>query len=119
MARVESPDADLPEPDPLYKTVYLPRKFKIGIAIPPHNECDIFTQDIGLIAVVRDDILIGFNVAAGGGMGARAMGAFRKVATILNQAGLAVFLFGGWGGAGHTGQQSRGQDDDKRMPAEF
>ncbi|MEM6602761.1 MAG: NADPH-dependent assimilatory sulfite reductase hemoprotein subunit [Pseudomonadota bacterium] len=57
------------EHDPLYKTHYLPRKFKIGIAIPPHNECDIFTQDIGLIAVIEDDKLLGFNIAAGGGMG--------------------------------------------------
>ena len=60
---------DEPEPDPLYKNIYLPRKFKIGIAIPPHNECDIFTQDIGLIAIIENGEFTGFNIAAGGGMG--------------------------------------------------
>lgn len=58
-----------PEPDPLYQDRYLPRKFKIGIAIPPHNETDIFTQDIGLIAIEEDGVFTGFNVAIGGGLG--------------------------------------------------
>ena len=66
---VKSSQRDEPEPDPLYKNIYLPRKFKIGIAIPPHNECDIFTQDIGLIAIIENNEFIGFNIAAGGGMG--------------------------------------------------
>ncbi len=58
------------EEDPLYKDVYLPRKFKIGIAIPPHNDTDVFTNDIGLIAIEEDGAFAGFNVAIGGGMGA-------------------------------------------------
>ncbi|WP_108972610.1 assimilatory sulfite reductase (NADPH) hemoprotein subunit [Leptospira ryugenii] len=55
--------------DPLYKDVYLPRKFKIGIAIPPHNDVDVFTNDIGLIAIIEGNELKGFNVAIGGGLG--------------------------------------------------
>ncbi len=57
------------EEDPLYQDRYLPRKFKIGIAIPPYNDVDVFTNDLGLIAIVKDDKLVGFNVAAGGGLG--------------------------------------------------
>ena len=59
-----------PEPDPLYQDRYLPRKFKIALAIPPHNETDVYTQDIGLIAIEQNGGLAGFNVVAGGGMGA-------------------------------------------------
>ncbi|SOC03457.1 sulfite reductase (NADPH) hemoprotein beta-component [Ureibacillus xyleni] len=57
------------EQEPIYGSLYLPRKFKIGIAIPPANDVDVFSQDIGLIAVLENDELIGFNVAIGGGMG--------------------------------------------------
>ncbi|MBC7868551.1 MAG: NADPH-dependent assimilatory sulfite reductase hemoprotein subunit, partial [Gloeobacteraceae cyanobacterium ES-bin-316] len=56
------------EEDPLYKDHYLPRKFKIGIAIPPNNDVDVFTNDLGLIAIIEDGILKGFNIAVGGGM---------------------------------------------------
>ena len=49
--------------------LYLPRKFKIGIAVPPSNDIDVFSQDLGFIAIVEDDKLVGFNVAIGGGMG--------------------------------------------------
>ena len=55
--------------DPLYKDVYLPRKFKIAIAIPPHNDVDIFTNDLGLIAIIEAGELKGFNVSVGGGLG--------------------------------------------------
>lgn len=58
------------EEDPLYQNRYLPRKFKIGIAIPPTNDVDVFANDCGLIAILENDKLIGFNIAAGGGMGA-------------------------------------------------
>ncbi len=56
------------EHDPLYNDQYLPRKFKIAIAIPPNNEVDVFSNDIGLIAVIENNELKGFNVAAGGGL---------------------------------------------------
>lgn len=57
------------EKDDLYQDSYLPRKFKIAIAIPPYNDVDVFTNDIGIIAIIQNNKLIGFNVAAGGGMG--------------------------------------------------
>jgi sulfite reductase (NADPH) hemoprotein beta-component len=57
------------EQEPIYGKVYLPRKFKIGIAVPPANEVDVFSQDLGLIAIEENGKLVGFNVAVGGGMG--------------------------------------------------
>lgn len=57
------------EVEPIYGPVYLPRKFKIGIAVPPSNDIDVYSQDLGLIAIVENDKLIGFNVSVGGGMG--------------------------------------------------
>jgi sulfite reductase (NADPH) hemoprotein beta-component len=58
------------EEEPLYGEAYLPRKFKIGIAVPPWNDVDVFTQDLGFIAVGEQGRLAGFNVVVGGGMGA-------------------------------------------------
>lgn len=58
------------ESEPLYGPTYLPRKFKIGVAIPPLNDIDVFAQDLGLIAIIESGELVGFNVAIGGGMGA-------------------------------------------------
>ncbi|MEO5892345.1 MAG: NADPH-dependent assimilatory sulfite reductase hemoprotein subunit [Ferruginibacter sp.] len=56
------------EEDPLYQDRYMPRKFKIGIAIPPNNDVDVFTNDIGLVAIIEDNELKGFNFAIGGGL---------------------------------------------------
>ena len=56
------------EEDPLYLDKYLPRKFKIGIAIPPNNDSDVLTNDLGLIAIIENNKLLGFNVAVGGGI---------------------------------------------------
>ena len=55
--------------DPLYGKTYLPRKFKTAFVIPPVNDIDIFTNDLGFIAVVEKDCLVGYNIAVGGGMG--------------------------------------------------
>ena len=55
--------------EPLYGPTYLPRKFKMGIALPEDNCIDIYTQDLGFLAVVRDGAIIGYNVLVGGGMG--------------------------------------------------
>lgn len=60
--------ADRKEEDPLYQDRYLPRKFKVGIAIPPNNDVDVLTNDVGLIAIIENDQLKGFNIAAGGGL---------------------------------------------------
>ena len=58
-----------PETEPLYGPLYLPRKFKIVVAIPPDNDVDIFAHDLGYIAIVEHGKLAGYNVTAGGGMG--------------------------------------------------
>ena len=55
--------------EPLYGTTYLPRKFKIAIAIPPHNDVDVFAHCLGFIAIIENGTLAGFNVTVGGGMG--------------------------------------------------
>jgi len=55
--------------DPLYGKAYLPRKFKIAFVIPPVNDLDVFTNCLGLIAIVENDQLVGYNLAVGGGMG--------------------------------------------------
>ena len=57
------------EEDPIYLTHYLPRKFKIGVAVPPENDVDLFSQDLGFAAVIENNKVIGWNVVAGGGMG--------------------------------------------------
>ena len=71
--KLENPYKPFSEPvdpvEPIYGHVYLPRKFKIGIAVPPYNDIDVYTQDLGFIAIVEDGELIGFNVTVGGGMG--------------------------------------------------
>ncbi len=54
--------------EPIYGKHYLPRKFKIAIAIPPYNDVDIYTNDIGFIAIEEDGKLAGFNVCVGGGL---------------------------------------------------
>src|SRR5450755_4237751 len=58
-----------PEAEPLYGATYLPRKFKCGFALPPSNDVDVFSQDMGFIAIAENDKLIGYNVTAGGGLG--------------------------------------------------
>ncbi|KAL7323910.1 Sulfite reductase [NADPH] subunit beta [Mucor circinelloides] len=56
--------------EPIYGPTYLPRKFKIVIAVPPNNDVDIFAHDLGYIAIVDDNKkVIGYNVTIGGGMG--------------------------------------------------
>ncbi|MDX2111084.1 MAG: NADPH-dependent assimilatory sulfite reductase hemoprotein subunit [Verrucomicrobiota bacterium] len=55
--------------EPIYGKYYLPRKFKIGIAVPPSNDVDIYSQDLGFIAILEGGKIIGYNVTVGGGMG--------------------------------------------------
>ena len=55
--------------EPLYGKTYLPRKFKIAVGFASDNCTDIYTHDLGFLAVVRDGEIVGYNVLAGGGMG--------------------------------------------------
>lgn len=58
-----------PEIEPMYGDTYLPRKFKTGFAIPPSNDVDVFSQDLGFIAIAENGKLAGYNVTVGGGLG--------------------------------------------------
>ncbi len=56
------------EEEPLYEKTYLPRKFKIAIAIPPRNDSDVLSNDLGFIAIIENGQLSGYNLTVGGGM---------------------------------------------------
>ena len=64
--KIESSKTDV---EPIYGDTYLPRKFKAAFVIPPQNDVDVFSQDLGLITIIRDGSIAGFNVSVGGGMG--------------------------------------------------
>ncbi len=65
------------EVEPIYGPTYLPRKFKIAVAVPPENDVDIYAQDLGFIAIAGANAgggseagsVVGYNVTVGGGMG--------------------------------------------------
>jgi len=71
--------------EPFYGRTYLPRKFKIGFALPPSNDIDVYSQDLGFIAVADEERLAGFNVAIGGGMGRtdQAPETYPRLATVI------------------------------------
>ncbi len=62
--------AGIEESEPVYGETYLPRKFKTAVAMPPINDVDVYANDLGFVAIAEDAGLAGFNVLAGGGMGA-------------------------------------------------
>jgi sulfite reductase (ferredoxin) len=62
-------DPDGYDVEPLYGARYMPRKFKIGIALPEDNCIDVYTHDLGFLAIHRNGQLLGYNVLVGGGMG--------------------------------------------------
>ncbi|WP_367998184.1 assimilatory sulfite reductase (NADPH) hemoprotein subunit [Arenibacter palladensis] len=61
--------AGTPDFEPLYHHHYLPRKFKIALAIPPNNAIDVFANDLGLIAIEENNNIAGYNICVGGGLG--------------------------------------------------
>ena len=63
------PGAIIDEKEPIYGKAYLPRKFKMGLALPEDNCVDVYAHDLGLLAIVENGELIGFNFLVGGGMG--------------------------------------------------
>ena len=65
--KIESSEEEV---EPIYGKTYLPRKFKITVAVPPSNDVDIYANCLSFIAIVENDKLVGYNVAVGGGMGA-------------------------------------------------
>lgn len=66
----EPTGATAPELEPLYGAAYLPRKFKIAVAVEGDNCVDVYSNDLGLVARRRPDGgLAGFEVLVGGGLG--------------------------------------------------
>lgn len=59
-----------PVEEPIYGPTYLPRKFKTAISLPDDNCVDIYSNDLGFLAIVEHDKIVGYNVLVGGGMGA-------------------------------------------------
>jgi sulfite reductase (ferredoxin) len=55
--------------DPLYGERYLPRKFKIGVAVPEDNTIDVLTNDLAIVALYDGERLLGYNFLIGGGHG--------------------------------------------------
>lgn len=72
---IDGTELDLSDPsiggfvDPLYGKTYLPRKFKVAFAVPPLNDVDILTNDVGFIAIIEHGQIAGYDLAAGGGLG--------------------------------------------------
>lgn len=55
--------------EPIYGKTYLPRKFKIAVALPPRNDVDVFSNDLGFVGIVDNGEIVGYNVLVGGGLG--------------------------------------------------
>ena len=57
-------------PEPIYGSVFLPRKFKIAVTVPGDNSVDLFTNDLGIVVLTSPEgELQGYNLVVGGGMG--------------------------------------------------
>ena len=57
------------EVEPIYGKTYLPRKFKIAVALPPRNDVDVFSNCLGFVGIAEGENIIGYNVLVGGGLG--------------------------------------------------
>ena len=95
--------------EPIYGKTYLPRKFKVVVAVPPSNDVDVFAHDLGFVAISdKSDNIDGWDITVGGGMGmthgepdtypraAEAMG-FCQTADVLKVAEAIVTVQRDWG----------------------
>jgi sulfite reductase (ferredoxin) len=82
-------------PEPIYGSLFLPRKFKIGVTVEGDNHIDVLTNDIGIVVVMRDGKHVGYNVYVGGGMGRshRNDATFPRAATLLGFCGPRDILY--------------------------
>ena len=55
--------------EPIYGKTYLPRKFKIAVALPPRNDVDVFSNCLGFVGIPDGEKVVGYNVLVGGGLG--------------------------------------------------
>ncbi len=63
------PQINTEEDEPFYGSTYLPKKFKVGVTVQGDNQIDVYSYDAGLIGIVDNGQLVGYNVLAGGGLG--------------------------------------------------
>jgi sulfite reductase (ferredoxin) len=123
--KVELDAPPLPESEPvepIYGKTYLPRKFKIAVAYPGDNCVDVYTQDIGLVAIAQAGALLGFNVIAGGGMGMNhtKVDTFPRLGDLIGFITPAQVLPAGGGhrpGAARLRQSQRPQARTHEVPA--
>ncbi|QCI18954.1 assimilatory sulfite reductase (NADPH) hemoprotein subunit [Buchnera aphidicola] len=54
--------------EPILGKTYLPRKFKTTVVIPPHNDVDLYANDMNFVAIIEKNKIVGFNVLIGGGL---------------------------------------------------
>ncbi|MBV8491916.1 MAG: NADPH-dependent assimilatory sulfite reductase hemoprotein subunit [Alphaproteobacteria bacterium] len=112
----EKVTADEEAPDPLYGERYLPRKFKIGLAIPEDNTIDVLTNDLAIVALFEgprgEERLAGYNFLLGGGHGVThnkpetyprlaTQVAFVEPGDLLDAAAAVVRLHRDWGDRGN------------------
>ncbi len=57
------------EDEPIYGKHYLPRKFKIALAVPPQNDVDIYSNDLGFVCHAPNGKVEGYTILVGGGFG--------------------------------------------------
>ncbi|MBV8132609.1 MAG: NADPH-dependent assimilatory sulfite reductase hemoprotein subunit [Alphaproteobacteria bacterium] len=99
-------------PDPLYGERYLPRKFKVGLAVPEDNTIDVLTNDLAIVALFEADRLTGYNFLLGGGHGMthNKPETYQRLATavafidpddLLDAAAAVVRLHRDWGDRGN------------------
>jgi sulfite reductase (ferredoxin) len=58
-----------PVEEPIYGARYLPRKFKTAFALPEDNCVEVYSNDLGFLAIVETEKIVGYNVVVGGSMG--------------------------------------------------
>ena len=82
-------------PEPIYGSLFLPRKFKIGVTVEGDNHIDVLTNDIAIVVVMRDGKHAGYNIYVGGGMGRshRNEETFPRAATLLGFCGPRDILY--------------------------
>lgn len=91
--REEINEGDSGESEPLYGETYLPRKYKVGVTVQGDNQLDIYSYDAGLIGVLENGELVGWNVVAGGGLG-MSHGRPNTFAQIADQIGFVAIEHG-------------------------
>lgn len=55
--------------EPIYGKTYLPRKFKMAVAVPEDNCVQLHSDDLGVEVVHDRERVLGYDIIIGGGMG--------------------------------------------------